>query len=68
MTLALNPHHVCLELTQQGYGLVDLCPTHAMAQIWYSPIRRETREESLAVTLVSEHGSSLWSSAEEPSL
>jgi alkaline phosphatase D len=33
-----NPHHVDLELTRHGYGVVDVRPTRIVAEVWYSPI------------------------------
>lgn len=59
-TLALNPHHRYLELTQHGYGIVDVTPERVVGQIWVSDILSSTLSETLAIELSVERDSGTW--------
>jgi alkaline phosphatase D len=58
--LAVNPHNVYLQLTEHGYGIVDVTSDQITAEYWYSVIRELSDEESLGQTLILEKGADRW--------
>jgi alkaline phosphatase D len=61
--LAVNPHNVYLQLTEHGYGVVDVTADRVTAEYWYTVIRELSDEEALGQTLVLEKGADRWTTA-----
>ncbi len=63
LTLAQNPHHKYLNLTEHGYGILRIEPQVAHAQYWYTDILNPDSEEWLAKELKVFSGESHWRSS-----
>lgn len=55
-----NPHHVDLELTSHGYGLVDVRSERLVAEMWYSPIRGPAGAERFGGAYAIERGANRY--------
>jgi alkaline phosphatase D len=65
-TLAKNPHHVYGELTQHGYGILDITAQRVVADYWYSPILERTETESRGPALLALRGANRWTRTPTP--
>lgn len=59
-TLGRNPHHLYLEPSLHGYGVLDVTPARIVAEIWYSEILARADEETLDATFTVERGATQW--------
>jgi alkaline phosphatase D len=59
-TLPRNPHHLYLELSLHGYGVLDVTPARIVAEIWYSDILARSDEETLGASFTVERGANHW--------
>ncbi|MBI1288679.1 MAG: T9SS type A sorting domain-containing protein [Flavobacteriales bacterium] len=57
----INPHHIYTQLTENGYGIIDLNSDSITADIWFSKIRWYTEMEELASHMVLKDGENHWS-------
>ena len=55
-----NPHYRFVDLTQHGYGLLEVTPQSVRAQIWYSEILARSDEETMAAELEVLAGENHW--------
>ena len=58
--LTSNPHHVDLELTSHGYGIVDVTPERIVAEVWYSPILFAAYQETFGGAYAQPRGLNRW--------
>ncbi|MEL6179353.1 MAG: alkaline phosphatase D family protein [Myxococcota bacterium] len=56
----INAHYALAELIEHGYGILDITPERITAELWFSPIRTQTRDERLGATLTVEQGANRW--------
>ena len=56
----MNPHSRFFDLTQHGYGVLEVTEAGVTAELWYSPILAPSDEETLGVTLFTARGAHRW--------
>lgn len=57
---AINEHHIYSELTEHGYGILDIKPDSAIAQFWYVDILNPNANQVLGQELVVGHRQNHW--------
>ena len=60
LVASMNPHNRFLDLTQHGYGVVDITAERVVAELWYSRVRAADAQETLGATLVTRRGEHRW--------
>ncbi len=59
-SMLVNSHHVYSNFVDQGYALLDLSMTNAIAEIWYCDILNPTSNQNLGKALQTIYGSNQW--------
>lgn len=59
-TARRNPHHRYLELTQHGYGVLDIGPEQVVAEFRYSGILQRLNEDLAGEILIVKRGTNRW--------
>lgn len=57
---AINEHHVYIDLTEHGYGILDVKPDSAIAEFWYVDVMNPNSGQNLAQTLVVGNHQNHW--------
>ena len=60
LSMQANPHHIFSDVTQHGYGLLNIEMDSVTAEFWYSPILEMSDEEILGNRLVVLDGENHW--------
>ena len=60
LSMQANPHHVYEDVTQHGYGILNIAADSVTAEFWYSPILEMSDEEILGKNLVVLDGENHW--------
>jgi alkaline phosphatase D len=60
LSMGVNPHHVFSDVTQHGYGILNIETDSVTAEFWYSPILEITNEEVLGKSLTVLDGENHW--------
>lgn len=55
-----NPHHVDMELTSHGYGIVDVDADRVVGELWYSPILEPAEHETFGGAFAIRRGANRW--------
>ncbi len=61
-SMLVNGHHVYINLTDQGYAVLDVQPTGTQADMWYCDIMSVTDNQSLGQAFYSGNNSNKWQS------
>ncbi len=56
----LNPHEVYNELTQHGYGVLDISADSTVAEIKYNPISTDSDQQNIGVRMVTYANENHW--------
>lgn len=58
--LAANPNHVHTELTEHGYGIINVTPDTVIAELWYNEILNVSNTETFSGGYFVEDGLNHW--------
>ncbi len=57
---SVNPHHLFSDLTEHGYGILDIKEDSIVAEFWYSDILNQTNSESFERGMILRAGENHW--------
>ncbi len=60
ISMQVNPHHVFEDLTQHGYGILNVKPDSVIAEYWYSEILDIETTQTFGGGLVVKDGDNYW--------